>query len=250
MGGCGAGWRVRTTFLGAVRSPSGAVPVFARGLRHMAPTYYITEPGSPSDRPSRLRALFFRGPLFRSATSQFAPDQRRSESGPAPRGARPAGGGRARPPARPLSRRLADEGLRLARLSAPKPSPPFMPFATSRTRSSSLRTPPAPPRDSRPRSPVVAARGSPLVFSLMAAGRSDPGGARCRFAEPAERGARRSIPDLLFCAARLLRPARPPHRATAPGHYDRTLAGLRAIMAVHAVGVAFGVCSRSRRGAV
>jgi hypothetical protein len=52
---CGAGWRVRTTFLGAVRSLWGAVPVEARGLRHMAPTYL----GARDHRPTAVSAPRF-----------------------------------------------------------------------------------------------------------------------------------------------------------------------------------------------
>ncbi len=45
VGGVAAQFVRRNIIPGALRIPSGAVPVFARGLKHTAPTYIVGSPG-------------------------------------------------------------------------------------------------------------------------------------------------------------------------------------------------------------
>ena len=93
--------------------PMGAVPVEARGLRHMAPTYLRRRPGSPSNGRLGSALIFFRigSPL---PTTSADPKAALRREALARRGA-VASGARAA-----FSRRLADEGSRLARLWGPR----------------------------------------------------------------------------------------------------------------------------------
>ncbi|HEY1453901.1 MAG TPA: 5-formyltetrahydrofolate cyclo-ligase [Roseiarcus sp.] len=136
-----------------------------------------------------------------------------------------------------FSRRLADEGLRLARLWRPRvisafhtlrDEPDTTPLLTELA-AQGLAT----------ALPVVAGRGSPLTFRLWRPGDPTRSGAMS-IAEPLER-APAVDPDLLFVPLACF--DRRGHRiGYGAGYYDRTLAGLRAMKPVHAVGVAYGVC--------
>src|SRR5580704_10423794 len=83
---CGAGWRVRTTFLGAVRSPWG--PSLSRlvGFGIWLPPTYV---GARDHRPTAVSAprSICR---FRIGDKALDPDRRRSEGGPPPRRSRKA----------------------------------------------------------------------------------------------------------------------------------------------------------------
>ena len=151
--------------------PMGAVPVEARGLRHMVPTYLRRRPGSPSN--GRLgSALYVDG--F-SDWRRLELDERRSEGGSAPRRSRPASGGRTRGGARsqppPMPRKdWASRASGVLTLSRP-----FIRCATSRTRSPFL--PRLPTKDSRPPCRSVVGRGSPLTFRLWRPGEPTRAGA-------------------------------------------------------------------------
>jgi 5-formyltetrahydrofolate cyclo-ligase len=136
-----------------------------------------------------------------------------------------------------FSRRLADEGLRLARLWRPQAASAFHPF---RDEPSTLVLLSALAAEGFATAlPVVVGRGSPLVFRLWRPGDPTRSGAMS-IPEPLER-APAVDPDLLFVPLACF--DRRGHRiGYGAGYYDRTLAGLRAIKPVHAVGVAYGVC--------
>ncbi len=112
-----------------------------------------------------------------------------------------------------------------------------MPFATSRTRLELLSTLAA--EGFATALPVVVGRGSPLVFRLWRPGDPTRAGPMS-IAEPLDE-APAVDPDSLFVLLACF--DRRGHRiGYGAGYYDRTLAGLRAIKPVHAVGVAYGVC--------
>jgi 5-formyltetrahydrofolate cyclo-ligase len=136
-----------------------------------------------------------------------------------------------------FSRRLADEGLRLARLWRPETVSAFHAFRDEPDTLELLRTLAA--QGFETALPVVVGRGSPLTFRLWRPGDPTRSGAMS-IAEPLER-APAVDPDLLFVPLACF--DRRGHRiGYGAGYYDRTLAGLRAMKPVHAVGVAYGVC--------
>jgi 5-formyltetrahydrofolate cyclo-ligase len=136
-----------------------------------------------------------------------------------------------------FSRRLADEGSRLARLWRPRAVSAFHPFRDEPDTLELLVALAA--GGFATALPVVVGRGSPLVFRSWRPGDPTRSGAMS-IAEPLE-GAPKVEPDLLFVPLACF--DRRGHRiGYGAGFYDRTLAGLRAIKPVHAVGVAYGVC--------
>ena len=211
----------------------GAVPAKARGLWHTAPTYLRRRPGSPSN--GLLGSALG---IFRIRRYCLDLDQRRSEESPTPRGpcAPPRGGVGGRPRGlQPASRRgglapgapLAPSG-RVRVSSAPRRAGHARAFASARR------------RGLRDRAPGRCRPGIGAHFSSLAAGRPHPHGERCRFAEPLET-APAVDPDLLFVPLACF--DRRGHRiGYGAGFYDRSLARLRAIKPVHAIGVAYGIC--------
>jgi 5-formyltetrahydrofolate cyclo-ligase len=133
--------------------------------------------------------------------------------------------------------RLADEGLRLARLWRPLV---VSAFHTLRDEPDTLGLLGALAGQGFATAlPVVVGRGAPLTFRLWRPG--DPTRlAAMSIAEPLE-GAPAVDPDLLFVPLACF--DRRGHRiGYGAGYYDRTLARLRAMKSIHAVGVAYGVC--------
>jgi 5-formyltetrahydrofolate cyclo-ligase len=136
-----------------------------------------------------------------------------------------------------FSRRLADEGLRLARLWRSRAASAFHAFRDEPDTLPLLTALAA--EGFATALPVVVGRGSPLVFRSWRPGDPTRPGAMA-IAEPLE-GAPVIEPDLLFVPLACF--DRRGHRiGYGAGFYDRTLAGLRASKPVHAVGVAYGVC--------
>jgi 5-formyltetrahydrofolate cyclo-ligase len=136
-----------------------------------------------------------------------------------------------------FSRRLADEGSRLARLWRPRAVSAFHPLRDEPDTLALLTALAA--GGFATALPVVVGRGLPLVFRSWRPGDATRSGA-LSIAEPLE-GAPTVEPDLLFVPLACF--DRRGHRiGYGAGYYDRTLAGLRAIKPVHAVGVAYGVC--------
>lgn len=87
--------------------------------------------------------------------------------------------------------------------------------------------------------PVVVGRGSPLAFRLWRPGEATRAGAMS-IREPVE-DAPIVEPDLLFVPLACF--DRRGHRiGYGAGYYDRSLAQLRALKPIRAVGVAYGVC--------
>jgi 5-formyltetrahydrofolate cyclo-ligase len=136
-----------------------------------------------------------------------------------------------------FSRRLANEGLRLARLWRPRA---VSAFHTLRDEPDTLQLLSALAAEGFATAlPVVVGRESPLTFRLWRPGDPTRLGAMS-IAEPLEE-APAVEPDLLFVPLACF--DRRGHRiGYGAGYYDRTLAGLRAIKPIHAVGVAYGVC--------
>ena len=136
-----------------------------------------------------------------------------------------------------FSRRLANEGLRLARLWRPRA---VSAFHTLRDEPDTLQLLSALAAEGFATAlPVVVGRESPLTFRLWRPGDPTRLGAMS-IAEPLEE-APAVDPDLLFVPLACF--DRRGHRiGYGAGYYDRTLAGLRAIKPIHAVGVAYGVC--------
>ena len=136
-----------------------------------------------------------------------------------------------------LSRRLADEGLRLARLWRPETVSAFHPLRDEPDTLALLR---ALADDGYATAlPVVIGRGLPLVFRRWRPGDPTRPGAMS-IAEPLEE-ATEVDPDLLFVPLACF-DRRGNRIGYGAGFYDRTLARLRAIKPIHAVGVAYGVC--------
>jgi 5-formyltetrahydrofolate cyclo-ligase len=136
-----------------------------------------------------------------------------------------------------LSRRLAAEGLRFARLWRPEAVSAFHPLRDEPDTLELMRALAA--EGFATALPVVVKRGLPLVFRLWRPGDPTRPGAMS-IAEPLE-AAPAVNPDLLFVPLACF--DRRGHRiGYGAGFYDRTLAHLRAIKPVHAVGVAYGVC--------
>jgi 5-formyltetrahydrofolate cyclo-ligase len=136
-----------------------------------------------------------------------------------------------------FSRRLAEEGLRLARLWGARIVSAFHPLCDepdtlpllARLAAEGFAT----------ALPAVIRRGSPLTFRLWRPGEpTRPGAMSIR--EPLEQ-APAVDPDLLFVPLACF--DRRGHRiGYGAGFYDRTLERLRAVKPVHAAGVAYGVC--------
>src|ERR1700734_273283 len=89
---CGAGWPVRTTFLGAVRSLWGLSLSRLVGFGIWLPPTYV---GARDHRPTAVSAPRFMLDGF-SDWRRLELDQRQSEGGSAPRRSRPASSGRTR----------------------------------------------------------------------------------------------------------------------------------------------------------
>jgi 5-formyltetrahydrofolate cyclo-ligase len=136
-----------------------------------------------------------------------------------------------------FSRRLANEGLRLARLWRPRA---VSAFHAVRNEPDTLQLLSALAAEGFATAlPVVVGRETPLTFRLWRPGDPTRLGAMS-IAEPLEE-APAVDPDLLFVPLACF--DRRGHRiGYGAGYYDRTLAGLRAIKPIHAVGVAYGVC--------
>jgi 5-formyltetrahydrofolate cyclo-ligase len=234
MKACGAGWRVRTTFLGAVRSPWGLSLSSPVGLGTWLPPTYV---GARDHRPTAVsapRSLLHR--LFASATSHLPPTN--ADPKAALRREALARRGAVAPAARlAFSRRLADEGLRLARLWRPEAVSAFHAFRDEPDTLELLSA--LTGQGFATALPIVAGRGSPLTFRLWRPGEPTRAGPMS-IAEPLET-APAVDPDLLFVPLACF--DRRGHRiGYGAGYYDRTLAGLRATKPVHAVGVGYGVC--------
>ena len=136
-----------------------------------------------------------------------------------------------------FSRRLAEEGLRLARLWRPQIASAFHPLRDEPDTLPLLTALAA--EGFATALPVVIGRGSPLAFRLWRPGDRTRAGAMS-IREPLE-AAPVVDPDLLFVPLACF--DRRGHRiGYGAGFYDRTLARLRAMKPVHAAGVAYGVC--------
>ena len=133
-----------------------------------------------------------------------------------------------------LSRRLAKEGVRLARLWRPDAISAFHPL---RDEPDTLSLLTALAADGFATAlPVVVGRKDPLIFRLWRPGEPTRV-AKMSIAEPLETAAAVD-PDLLFVPLACF--DRTGHRiGYGAGYYDRSLAHLRAMKAIHAVGVAF-----------
>jgi 5-formyltetrahydrofolate cyclo-ligase len=136
-----------------------------------------------------------------------------------------------------FSRRLAEEGLRLARLWRPPIVSVFYPIRDEPDTLLLLTA--LAGAGFATALPVVVNRGLPLIFRLWRPGQPTHAGAMS-IREPLE-DAPVVEPDLLFVPLACF--DRRGHRiGYGAGYYDRTLTNLRGIKPVHAVGVAYGVC--------
>ena len=133
--------------------------------------------------------------------------------------------------------RLAQEGLSLARLWRPSVVSAFHPI---RDEPDSLRLLDALAKDGfQTALPAVVARGAPLAFRLWRPGDPTAPGP-IGVPEPLA-GAPTVEPDLVFVPLACF--DRRGHRiGYGAGYYDLSLARLRTMKPVHAVGVAYGVC--------
>jgi 5-formyltetrahydrofolate cyclo-ligase len=136
-----------------------------------------------------------------------------------------------------FSRRLAEEGLRLARLWRPKIVSAFHPLGDEPDTLPLLTALAA--EGFTTALPAVVGRGSPLTFRLWRPGDPTRAGAMS-IREPLE-GAPVVDPDLLFVPLACF-DRRGNRIGYGAGYYDRSLAHLRAIKPVHTAGVAYGVC--------
>ena len=220
----------------------GAVPVLARGLGHMVPTYLRRRPGSPSNG-FLGSALSLSRVGERSMTPPTLADPRRYCA--AARSARRRARRRRRTRgdfSRAAARR---KGLRLARLSAPASSPPFIPSATNPTR---WRCSTRWPRGGFATAlPVTGARGDAADVPPLAAGRADRSPARCAFPS------RRRTPALsipICCSCRSPRSTGAAiASATAPATTIARSRGCARSGSIRAVGVAYAVVrGRGRAG--
>ena len=136
-----------------------------------------------------------------------------------------------------FSRRLAEEGLRLARFWRPRIVSVFYPL---RDEPDTLLLLTALADEGFTTAlPAVVSWGSPLTFRLWRPGESTRAGAMS-IREPVEE-APVVDPDLLFVPLACF--DRRGHRiGYGAGYYDRTLTNLHAVKPVHAIGVAYGVC--------
>jgi 5-formyltetrahydrofolate cyclo-ligase len=136
-----------------------------------------------------------------------------------------------------FGRRLAEEGLRLARFWRPRIVSAFHPLGDEPDTLPLLAALAA--EGFATALPAVAGRRLPLVFRLWRPGEPTRGGAMS-IREPLEE-APAVDPDLLFtplaCFDRFGN-----RIGYGAGFYDRSLAALRAMKPIHAAGVAYGVC--------
>jgi 5-formyltetrahydrofolate cyclo-ligase len=136
-----------------------------------------------------------------------------------------------------FSCRLADEGLRLARVWGPRIVSVFYPLRDEPDTLLLLAALTA--EGFATALPVVVGRGSALAFRLWRPGEPTRAGAMS-IREPVE-DAPIVEPDLLFVPLACF--DRRGHRiGYGAGYYDRTLTNLRAMKPVHAIGVAYGIC--------
>ncbi len=136
-----------------------------------------------------------------------------------------------------FSRRLTEEGLRVAHFWRPtvisvfyplRDEPDTLPLLTALAENAFMTA-----------LPVVVGRRSALIFRLWRPGELTHAGAMS-IREPVEE-APVAEPDLLFVPLACF--DRRGHRiGYGAGYYDRTLARLRAMKPIHAVGVCYGVC--------
>ena len=137
----------------------------------------------------------------------------------------------------PFSRRLAAEGLRLARLWRSQIVSAFHPLRDEPDTLLLLAA--LADQGFATALPVVVGRGSPLTFRLWRPGDPTRSGAMS-IHEPLEQSPVVD-PDLLFVPLACF--DRRGHRiGYGAGYYDRSLARLRAMKPIHAAGVAYGVC--------
>jgi 5-formyltetrahydrofolate cyclo-ligase len=207
----------------------GAVPVLARGLGHTVPTYLRRRPGSPSNG-FLGSALDVSRVANDSMTTLADPKAYLRRSALSRRRALDA---RVR---RAFSARLVDEGMRLARLWNPGVVSAFYPIGDEPDALALLR---ALADEGFTTALPVTARGRPLTFRRWRPGDATFPGPMNIPEPPPEAGD--VAPDLLFTPLAAF--DRRGHRiGYGAGHYDRTLAGLRARGRIHAVGVAYSVC--------
>jgi 5-formyltetrahydrofolate cyclo-ligase len=136
-----------------------------------------------------------------------------------------------------FSRRLADEGLRLARVWRPRIVSVFYPLRDEPDTLLLLTA--LADGGFATALPVVVGRGSALAFRLWRPGEPTRAGAMS-IREPFE-DAPIVEPDLLFVPLACF--DRRGHRiGYGAGYYDRTLTHLRTMKPVHAIGVAYGIC--------
>jgi 5-formyltetrahydrofolate cyclo-ligase len=136
-----------------------------------------------------------------------------------------------------FSRRLADEGLRIARVWRPRSVSVFYPLRDEPDTLLLLTALAA--EGFATALPVVVGRGSALTFRLWRPGEPTRAGAMS-IREPVE-DAPIVEPDLLFVPLACF--DRRGHRiGYGAGYYDRTLTNLRAMKPVHAIGVGYGIC--------
>jgi 5-formyltetrahydrofolate cyclo-ligase len=136
-----------------------------------------------------------------------------------------------------FSRRLAEEGLRLAHFWRPRVVSVFYPLRDEPD--TLLHLTALAENAFMTALPIVVGRGSALIFRLWRPGEPTRAGAMS-IREPVEE-APVVEPDLLFVPLACF--DRRGHRiGYGAGYYDRTLINLRAMKPVHAVGVAYGVC--------
>jgi 5-formyltetrahydrofolate cyclo-ligase len=133
--------------------------------------------------------------------------------------------------------RLADEGLRLARVWRPRIVSVFYPLRDEPDTLVLLAA--LADAGFAIALPVVVDRGSALIFRLWRPGEPTRAGAMS-IREPVE-DAPIVEPDLLFVPLACF--DRRGHRiGYGAGYYDRTLTNLRAMRPVHAIGVGYGIC--------
>jgi 5-formyltetrahydrofolate cyclo-ligase len=136
-----------------------------------------------------------------------------------------------------FSRRLADEGLRLARFWRPEIVSAFYPLRDEPDTLLLLRA--LADEGIATALPVVIGRGLALAFRRWRPGEPTRAGAMS-IREPIE-DAPIVEPDLLFVPLACF--DRRGHRiGYGAGYYDRTLANSRAKKSVHTIGVAYGIC--------
>ena len=136
-----------------------------------------------------------------------------------------------------FSRRLAEEGLRLARLWRARIVSAFLPLRDEPDTLPLLAGLAA--EGFATALPAVIRRGSPLTFRLWRPGEPTRAGAMS-IREPLEQ-APAVDPDLLFVPLACF-DRRGNRIGYGAGFYDLTLERLRAMKPVHAAGVAYGVC--------